>query len=169
MYVFCNFICYIKLVEINPDVRLGANDIQEIFDHPFFNGVDWEAIKHTKQEKPPHKPKTSQTNFNLANMAIDTLADEQSSDAIDEEDQKLFEFFEFNCAAKPEWLQYWKSHTEGKSQSKIQKWRSKLWDQGVSLDGFKKPKSEFDISQIQNHNISITSSLHKQLALGDAK
>lgn len=42
-----------KLLERNPQNRLGANSIEEIKRHPWFNGVDWE---HLQDAKPPFVP-----------------------------------------------------------------------------------------------------------------
>jgi serine/threonine protein kinase len=47
-----------KLFIIDPNLRLGGGpgDGEEVKSHPWFSGVDWEAI-HNKQIKPPFKPK----------------------------------------------------------------------------------------------------------------
>ncbi|EPX74217.1 AGC protein kinase Ppk31 [Schizosaccharomyces octosporus yFS286] len=44
-----------KLLEANPDKRLGINGFSEIKRHPFFNGIDWD---HLYDEKGPFVPKT---------------------------------------------------------------------------------------------------------------
>ncbi|SCU77319.1 LAFA_0A01068g1_1 [Lachancea sp. 'fantastica'] len=33
-----------KLLVVNPNERLGANDVQDIFQHPYFKDVDWESL-----------------------------------------------------------------------------------------------------------------------------
>jgi serine/threonine kinase 38 len=42
-----------RLIE-NPDKRLGARGVDEIKNHPFFKGVNWETFANTA--KPPHRP-----------------------------------------------------------------------------------------------------------------
>jgi hypothetical protein len=44
------------LLERDPEFRLGANGVEEIMNHPFFHGIDWEALKQ-KKVKPPYNPK----------------------------------------------------------------------------------------------------------------
>lgn len=44
------------LLERDPQFRLGANGVQEIMDHPYFKGIDWEALK-LKKIKPPYNPR----------------------------------------------------------------------------------------------------------------
>lgn len=38
----------IKRLMSDQSERLGANGVQEIKNHPFFNGVDWDNIRKTK-------------------------------------------------------------------------------------------------------------------------
>jgi len=45
-----------KLLEKNPDRRLGAKGADEIMAHPWFDVVDWDHLKSGQQE-PPLKPK----------------------------------------------------------------------------------------------------------------
>lgn len=40
------------LLVVNPSGRLGYKGVQEVMDHAFFRGVDWEKVK-SRQEKPP--------------------------------------------------------------------------------------------------------------------
>eukprot|EP01097_Dermamoeba_algensis_P000098 TRINITY_DN1034_c0_g1_i1.p1 TRINITY_DN1034_c0_g1~~TRINITY_DN1034_c0_g1_i1.p1 ORF type:complete len:302 (-),score=57.14 TRINITY_DN1034_c0_g1_i1:172-1077(-) len=40
-----------KLLEPNPEKRLGANGYQEIKSHPFFNGIQWDRLKDTTPPK----------------------------------------------------------------------------------------------------------------------
>lgn len=41
-------------MDYNPDTRLGSNGIQEIKNHPFFTGIDWDNIRNME---PPFVPK----------------------------------------------------------------------------------------------------------------
>jgi hypothetical protein len=45
--------------------RLGSKGIQDIIDHPWFNGLDWESIK-TKEAVTPYIPPLE--NFGLDNF-----------------------------------------------------------------------------------------------------
>jgi serine/threonine protein kinase len=45
-----------KILVIDPKERLGANGIDEIMQHKFFDKIDWEDVKKGKL-KPPHIPK----------------------------------------------------------------------------------------------------------------
>ena len=42
----------IKLLDKDPDKRFGVNDKEEIKEHPFFKGIDWEKLKN-KEITPP--------------------------------------------------------------------------------------------------------------------
>ena len=46
----------IKLLEKNPDSRLGKNGLKEIQNHPFFNKINFDMIKSKKLDS-PFKPK----------------------------------------------------------------------------------------------------------------
>ena len=41
-----------KLIEKDPNKRLGIHDKKEIKSHPFFKGIDWEKLKN-KEINPP--------------------------------------------------------------------------------------------------------------------
>ncbi len=47
----CDFVN--KLLEINPEKRLGKNGIQEIKNHPFFQNFNWKCIQYYKSGKSP--------------------------------------------------------------------------------------------------------------------
>lgn len=63
-----------KLLELNPEKRLGYNGAQEVKDHPFFAGIDWDSIL---TQEPPFIPK---------------LEDPESTVYFN---RKLFRFFRF--------------------------------------------------------------------------
>jgi serine/threonine protein kinase len=46
----------IDLLEKDPEKRLGANGVEEIMDHEYFESIDWEQLK-LKNVKPPYNPK----------------------------------------------------------------------------------------------------------------
>mmetsp|Transcript_30040 Transcript_30040/g.52745 ORF Transcript_30040/g.52745 Transcript_30040/m.52745 type:complete len:482 (-) Transcript_30040:192-1637(-) len=47
-----------KILELDPERRIGASDIQQVRDHGFFRGVDWKNLTNTPpptwNEKPPN-------------------------------------------------------------------------------------------------------------------
>lgn len=45
-----------RMLEPDPELRLGANGVEEIMDHEFFADIDWEALSERKL-KPPYNPK----------------------------------------------------------------------------------------------------------------
>jgi len=75
------------LLNRNPKHRLGAKrDAQELKEHPFFNGIDWEALAR-KEITPPFKPVVesdeSVSNFDpefttadISNMSMEEVLDE---------------------------------------------------------------------------------------------
>lgn len=54
------------IVQVNPDRRLGAHGVDEIKQHPWFNGIVWSDLE-AKRIKPPMVPKlknaTDTSNF----------------------------------------------------------------------------------------------------------
>lgn len=53
------------LLARDKDQRLGSNGIDEVINHPWFNGLDWEAIK-AKEVKTPYVPPLD--NFGIDNF-----------------------------------------------------------------------------------------------------
>lgn len=53
------------LLARDKDQRLGSKGINEIINHPWFNGLDWESIK-TKETKTPYIPPLE--NFGIDNF-----------------------------------------------------------------------------------------------------
>jgi serine/threonine protein kinase len=45
-----------KILIKDPKKRLGANGIDEIMNHPFFETIDWDALEN-KDVKPPYRPR----------------------------------------------------------------------------------------------------------------
>jgi len=43
----------LKLLQKKPQDRIGANDIQQLKDHPFFEGINWMTLQSTD---PPYQP-----------------------------------------------------------------------------------------------------------------
>ena len=41
-----------KLLDKNPSHRLGVNGVEEIKQHEFFKGLDWDAVYHKKLAPP---------------------------------------------------------------------------------------------------------------------
>lgn len=41
-----------SLLQVNPGKRLGADKTRSLTSHPFFDGVDWNAVKERKNESP---------------------------------------------------------------------------------------------------------------------
>jgi len=64
-----------KLFEADPDKRLGGGprDVEEIKEHNWFKGIDWQMI-HDKSVRPPFKPKLQSE---LDTKYIDTMFTQQ--------------------------------------------------------------------------------------------
>jgi len=67
----------IKLLEVNPAERLGANGIEEVKSHQFFSGVDWNLILKNNRKGPlnvryqKEEIKLRALNVNLDDMVAD--------------------------------------------------------------------------------------------------
>lgn len=80
---------YHQLLNRNPKHRLGAKrDAQELKAHPFFNGIDWDALAR-KEITPPFKPivesDESVNNFDPEFTSAD-ISNMSRGDALDEDD-----------------------------------------------------------------------------------
>ncbi|GIQ89557.1 hypothetical protein KIPB_012056, partial [Kipferlia bialata] len=56
-----------KTFNRQPEGRIGANGMHEIKEHPFFHGLDWEALARREIE-PPVKPLSLDTDNTMANF-----------------------------------------------------------------------------------------------------
>ncbi|TPX32251.1 hypothetical protein SmJEL517_g04588 [Synchytrium microbalum] len=88
-----------RLLQANPAKRLGAgrSDADEIKRHPWFNGVDWDALSALKAE-PPFKPyrasATDVSNFDRDFTREDPLAMTPVFSRLSEADQDSFKGFQ---------------------------------------------------------------------------
>lgn len=69
-----------KLFKKDPKKRLGSKGANEVKTHPFFTGVDWEAIYY-KKIKPPFMPKI--TKPDETRYIQNDFLKEKASDSID--------------------------------------------------------------------------------------
>ena len=58
-----------RLLDRNPETRLGAKDISEIKEHPFFRGIDWTSLRNTH---PPYSPEISAISKQNAELSWST-------------------------------------------------------------------------------------------------
>eukprot|EP01084_Bolivina_argentea_P154045 268558_1 len=151
-----------QLLQVNREKRLGVNDIKEIFDHKFFNNINWKEFSEMKQtQKPPHIPDVKNLNCSLENLAMDAISDEDPTDLKPpcEQQQKSFDEFQFNTDIKKEWSDYW---NDIKIRKDKEKYIQTLWDKAVDTNAFDKPKSELPIDFDTVH-IEIKRSMSTQL------
>lgn len=83
----------IKLLDRNPNKRLGANGSQEIKDHPFFRDIDWVKLNN-KGYTPPFKPPVTSafdTNNFDSEFTSEIPADSVVTDHLSRSMQKQFE------------------------------------------------------------------------------
>ena len=155
----------LSLLEVNREKRLGVNDIQEIFKHKFFNGINFDEWKECKQTiKPPHVPDLKKLNCSMENLALDAISDEDPTNSAKptDEQQKSFDLFDFNTNIKTEWFSYWNDLQQIKSNKERDTKIQSLWDKAVDTNGFNKPKSEIPIDFDTVH-IEIKRSMSTQI------
>ena len=105
-----------KLLEIEPEKRLGYNSSDEIKNNEFFNGIDFDKI-YKKEYSPPIKPKlqgeldlkyfdirfTEDNNLYSEDLSNDSLGMNKTGDKIDEKENKIDEVFDgFSYCRKEE-------------------------------------------------------------------
>ncbi|KAJ5068881.1 non-specific serine/threonine protein kinase [Anaeramoeba ignava] len=88
-----------KLLEKNPNERIGYNGFQEIQKHEFFKGIDWEQIAK-KSLTPPLIPKPLFQNIEKNNW-IPPL---EVSSILTQEEQKIFKNYSFQSNVVKELL-----------------------------------------------------------------
>lgn len=157
----------LSLLEVNREKRLGVNDIEEIFQHKFFDGINFDEMKECKQTiKPPHIPNVEQLNCSLENLALDAMTEfdptEPEKPSIGQ--QKTFDLFEFNTKIKNEWITYWDEILQIKSNKERDERIQSLWDKSVDTNAFNKPKSEISESiDFDTTHIEITKPMIAQI------
>ena len=87
----------------NPKYRLGARGIQELMSHPWFAGLDWDALREQKLPA-PFIPDLKQANCAISDAeAAAILANEEESlrklPPISAEDQQKFAGFDYRTSA----------------------------------------------------------------------
>jgi len=83
--------------KVSDRIGCGVKGIEEVKEHPFFEGVDWE--KHAKLDsKPPFMPDTERANCSANFELEDQFFGDVKAPKLTPEQQKLFEGFEYNVA-----------------------------------------------------------------------
>ena len=57
-----------KLLITNPSKRLGQKNLEEIKEHEFFKGIDWESVKNKEVSGPILKSLGSETDFGIVSL-----------------------------------------------------------------------------------------------------
>jgi serum/glucocorticoid-regulated kinase 2 len=68
-----------KLLNRNPEERLGYNGVHEIKNHPFFKDIDWVKLNN-KGYIPPYKPQVK-NNMDISNISSE-FTDERPMDSV---------------------------------------------------------------------------------------
>lgn len=76
-----------RFFQKNPFKRLGARGVEEIMEHEFFEGVDWEALLEGTLD-PPFKPQIASTK-DVSNIHPKFLEQDIHSYAVDDNDLKV--------------------------------------------------------------------------------
>lgn len=155
----------LSLLKNEQTERIGVNDIKQIFEHKFFNGINFKQFAECKQDKkPPHIPDVKNLNCSLENLALDAISDEDPTDSKppSQQQQKSFDEFEFNGSVKNEWIKYWEDIQSIKSQKEKEKSIQSLWDKAVDTNAFDKPQSQLPIDFDTVH-IEIKRSMSTQI------
>ena len=89
----CDFVN--KLLEIDPNMRLGKNGIHEIKNHNFFNNFDWKSIYYYKSKKSPFYIERKNGKIKEKNKTEKNTSYQITNEdcKIDEKYQKNFENF----------------------------------------------------------------------------
>ena len=80
-----DFIC--KLLTKDPNKRLGANGVEEIKSHPYFEDINWEDL-YNKKLKPPFDPKVKNTR-DCKHISSKFLQEKIQSYTLDDNDLKV--------------------------------------------------------------------------------
>ena len=95
-----------KLFVSNPKKRLGYNSADEVKNHPFFKGIDFDKVLK-KEYKPPFVPKLkddTDLRYFDDNFTQLTVENEKSEEKADEDDKDEFKFEGFSYQQKDESL-----------------------------------------------------------------
>ena len=88
----------------NPQYRLGSRGIQELLLHPWFAGINWDALR-AQRIAAPFLPDMQRLNTNVTERDLRALLaadlDEQASQPLSDEDQACFAGFDFVRGVTP--------------------------------------------------------------------
>jgi len=150
------------LLTVNREHRLGVTDIQEIFNHKFFEHINWEEYGEVKQlQQPPYVPNVNQLNCGMEQLAMDAMVDDDPTDSKPPkpEEQRVFDEFQFNTEPKKEWTENWENV---KQRPDKKAHILSLWDKAVDTNAFDQPKSELPFI-FENIHIEIKRSMSVQI------
>ncbi|KAL4429940.1 hypothetical protein ABPG74_000306 [Tetrahymena malaccensis] len=91
-----------KLIKIKPFKRIGCNGIQEIFDHPWFEGYDWESLRNKTSKYVFFTPKEGINYSRKPRIETETCDEDRKNKELlsKNEYQLLFKEYDYNIPIK---------------------------------------------------------------------
>lgn len=160
-----------QLLNLDQNQRIGVKDINEIFEHKFFTGINWDEFRVCKQtQKPPYIPDVTQLNCHMSNFAADAFGHDSVSEMENmappsEDKQVIFKDFEYNTAIESGAIEHWEKikQENGYGSKNWDNYLTEMWDKPIDVHAFKPPESIIDYSKYKNCELDIRKSLPPQI------